>query len=149
MTENPLEILIIEDDIYSVEFMIDALEENGPSDRIKVLRTGAEALDYLCSGRPCPDDDSFRRPRLIFLDLNLPLVSGLQVLQKIRDTETTAAIPVVVFTSSANERDRIESYRLGANSFVVKPHTYEKFVQAVVEIAFYWTRINRVSYLEA
>jgi two-component system response regulator len=86
---------------------------------------------------------------LIFLDLNLPLVSGLQVLQKIRDTETTAAIPVVVFTSSANERDRIESYRLGANSFVVKPHTYEKFIQAVVEIAFYWTRINRVSYLEA
>jgi DNA-binding response OmpR family regulator len=141
LTENLPDILIIEDDVYSVEFMLDALKKHCPADSIKVFHDGAEVLNYLFSGRN-PGHDSFRLPKLIFLDLKLPRVNGFEVLRQIKTCETTKTIPIVVFTSSTDDGDRIESYRLGTNSYIVKPVAYESFIKTVVEIGSYWTSLN-------
>jgi len=133
-------ILLVDDDGYSLEFITDVFGQRGLSDRLKIFRDGEEVLDYLLSD--VIGHGSRELPKVIILDLRLPRVGGLEVLKRIRSSEKTKMIPVVVFTSSTDERDRAESYRLGANSFIVKPFEYEQFINTAVEIGHYWTAQN-------
>jgi two-component system response regulator len=136
------DILLVDDDRYSVEFILEALAKHDLSSKLKVFRDGGEVLNYLFSARGSNHRDSYELPKVIVLDLRLPKVSGFEVLRKIRSTEETKMIPVVVFTSSTDDRDRVESYRLGANSYIVKPFEYEDFVNTAAEIGLYWTLQN-------
>jgi two-component system, response regulator len=136
------DILLVEDNKYNVEFILDALNNHNLARRVKVFRDGGEALDYLFAVGEYSDRDSFEQPSVILLDLRLPKVDGLEVLRMLRSNEATKMIPVVVFSSSTNDQDRIDSYRLGANSFIVKPIAYDRFVETVTEIGSYWALQN-------
>ncbi len=140
--DNLLDIVLVEDNPHDAELTLDALEKYNLAGRVKVLRDGAEALDYFCSGETA-DRGIGAKPRVVILDLKLPKVSGLEVLKKIRSDERTRLIPVVVLTSSAQEKDRLESYRLGANSYIVKPVEFENFGVAISRIGLYWAILNR------
>ena len=142
MADDMPDILLVDDDRYSVEFILEALKMHDFSHRLKVFREGGEVLDYLFPAGTIKPRDSYELLKVIVLDLRLPKVSGFEVLRKIRSTEETKMIPVVVFTSSTEDRDRVESYRLGANSFIVKPFEYERFVSTAAEISLYWTSQN-------
>ena len=142
LSKNEQDILLIEDNRYNVEFMIEALEKHNLADRIKIFQDGAKALDYLFATGEYLGRDPSIQPRVILLDLRLPKIGGLEVLRKIKSNEMTRMVPVVVFTSSAKDEDRQESYELGANSYVVKPHSHENFVKSVAEIVSYWTLQN-------
>ncbi len=136
------DILLVDDDRYAVEFILEALTKRDLSYRLKVFRDGGEVLNYLFPAEAINPRDSYELPKVIVLDLRLPKVSGFEVLRKIRSNEETKMIPVVVFTSSTEDRDRVESYRLGANSYIVKPFEYENFVNTAAEIGLYWTSQN-------
>lgn len=136
------DILLIDDDRYSVEFICEALEKRNLGYRLKVFRDGGEVLNYLFAAEGNNRNDSYEPPKVIILDLKLPKVSGFEVLRSIRASEKTQMIPVVVFTSSTDDRERVESYKLGANSYIVKPVEYESFVSAAAEIGQYWTSQN-------
>jgi two-component system response regulator len=125
-----------------VEFMLEALKKHNLADRVKVFRDGEEALDYLFATGEFSGRDPCQQPRVILLDLRLPKIDGLEILQRIRANEMTKMIPVVVFSSSAEDRDRVESYRLGANSYITKPVFYEDFMKTVTEIGSYWALQN-------
>jgi two-component system response regulator len=140
--EEMSDILLVEDNKYNVEFILEALSQHNLAHRVKVFRDGGEALDYLFAPREHSNRHSFKQPSVILLDLRLPKVDGLEVLRMLRSNETTKMIPVVVFSSSTNDQDRIDSYRLGANSFIVKPIAYDKFVETVTEIGSYWALQN-------
>jgi two-component system, response regulator len=142
MTENIPEILIVEDSKYDVEFMLKAVEKYNLTEKIKVFQDGGEALDYILATGKYSGFDTCKRLKVIILDLKLPKIGGLDVLQMIRASENTRMIPVVVFSSSTEDHDRIESYRLGANSYIVKPVSYENFVNTAAEIASYWMMQN-------
>lgn len=138
------EILLVEDNPNDVELTLRAFEKNRLTGRIDVARDGAEALDYVfCrgphAGRPLV------HPRLILLDLKLPLVDGLEVLQQLKSDPRTRPIPVVVLTSSREERDLSESYQLGVNSYVVKPVDFAQFVDALRELGLYWLLLNETA----
>jgi two-component system response regulator len=136
-------ILLVEDDPDDVELIRLALEEQRVRNDVVVVRDGAEAIEYLfCEGRyasRCIRE----RPQLVLLDLKLPKVSGLEVLQRIRSDPRTHNLPVVIFTSSREERDLIEGYRLGANSYVQKPVGIEEFSAAVRQLDLYWVVLNQ------
>jgi two-component system response regulator len=136
------DILLMDDDRYSVEFIFEAMSKHNLNYRLKVFRDGGEVLDYLFPAEGSLRRDSHELPKVIILDLKLPKVNGFDVLRRIRSSEETNMIPVVVFTSSTDDRDRVESYRLGANSYIVKPFEYEKFVSTAAEIGLYWTSQN-------
>lgn len=138
MTENMPEILIVEDSKYDVEFMLKAVEKYNLTEKIKVSQDGGEALDYILATGKYSGCDTCKKLRVIILDLQLPKVGGLDVLRGIRASENTKMIPVVIFSSSTEDRDRMESYKLGANSYIVKPASYEDFVNTAAEIASYW-----------
>ena len=145
MTEARPDILIVEDNQTDVEFMLDALRECGLAQRVKVLRDGEEAVRYLFGVQEEtdePDERELSSPRLVLLDLNLPKIDGLEVLKRIRSEERTRTFPVVVLTSSLMEGDRIESYNLGANSFIVKPVDFVRFHDTVTRIGCYWALVN-------
>jgi two-component system response regulator len=136
------DILLVDDDRYSVEFMVEALKKHDLSYRMKVFRDGGEVLAYLFPEEGNLRRDSHELPKVIILDLKLPKISGFEVLRRIKSSEKTKMIPVVVFTSSTDDGDRVESYMLGANSYIVKPFEYEKFVSTAAEIGLYWTSQN-------
>ena len=140
--EKMFDILLVEDNKYNVEFILEALSQHNLAHRVKVFRDGGEALDYLFAACEYADRYSLKQPNVILLDLRLPKVDGLELLRMIRTNETTRMIPVVVFSSSTNDQDRIDSYRLGANSFIIKPIAYDKFVETVTEIGSYWALQN-------
>ncbi|MGO9137709.1 MAG: response regulator [Syntrophales bacterium] len=142
MTEEMFDILLVEDNKYNVEFILEALNNHELAHRVKVFRDGGEALDYLFATGKYSNRDYFKQPSVILLDLRLPKVDGLEVLRMLRSNETTKMIPVVVFSSSTNDQDRIDSYRLGANSFIVKPIAYDKFIETVAGIGSYWALQN-------
>jgi two-component system response regulator len=140
--ENGVEILLVEDNPSDEELTLDALQAGKVTNKVFVVHDGAEALDYIfCTGtfRSRPNHN----PKVILLDLKLPKITGLEVLQRIRADETTKMIPVVVMTSSKEERDIIESYKLGVNSYIVKPVDFEQFTNAVQEIGYYWMILNQ------
>lgn len=143
MIGKPVEILLVEDDPSDVELTRHALRKHNLGNRIEVVRDGAEALDFIfCTGAYAGRsiEDS---PRLILLDLKLPKVDGLEVLQRLKSDPRTRKIPVVVLTSSREERDIVESYRLGANSYIVKPVDFEQFTEAVRQLGLYWLLFNQ------
>ena len=129
-------ILLVEDNPDDEELAIRALAKNNVANRIKVVRDGEEALKFLFG------DEEGDKPSLILLDLKLPKIDGLEVLRQIRADGRTALLPIVVLTSSSEERDIVESYRLGANSYVRKPVNFEQFTEAVRQLGLYWLVIN-------
>ena len=134
-------ILMVEDDPKDVELTLTALEEYNLANEVVVTRDGQEALDYLyCRGqfRARPNDN----PAVLLLDLKLPKVDGLEVLNQIKSDERLKMIPVVVLTSSREERDMMRSYQLGVNSYVVKPVDFHEFVNAIKELGVFWAVIN-------
>jgi len=143
MTDKIVEILLVEDNPHDIELTLRAFRKHNLTTRIHVVRDGAEALDYVfCSGAYASrkKDDG---PKVILLDLKLPKVDGLEVLRRIKADPTTSMIPVVVMTSSREERDLIESYRLGVNSYIVKPVDFQQFSDAVQQVGLYWVLLNQ------
>lgn len=142
MPKKPIEILLIEDNPNDEELTLYALKKNNLTNHIQVVRDGAEALEYLF----CAGAYAHRRiddvPKVILLDLKLPKVDGLEVLKRIKTNERTHNLPVVVLTSSQEERDIVGSYRLGVNSYIVKPVDFEQFVEAVRQLGLYWMLLN-------
>jgi CheY-like chemotaxis protein len=134
-------ILIVEDDPKDVELTLTALEEYNLANEVVVARDGQEALDYLYCRRQFASR-SQENPAVMLLDLKLPKVDGLEVLHQIRSDQRLRMIPVVVLTSSREERDMMQSYRLGVNAYVVKPVDFHEFVDAVRELGVFWAVIN-------
>lgn len=144
MSENKaVEILIVEDTPQDLELTQRALRKANLTNHIQVARDGAEALEFIF----CEGAHSGRKidngPRVILLDLKLPKVDGIEVLRRIKADPRTNAIPVVVLTSSKEQKDVVESYRLGVNSYIVKPVNFERFVTAVQELGMYWLLLNQ------
>jgi len=135
-------ILLVEDDPNDVELTLTALAEYNLANEVVVTRDGAEALDYLYS-RGSFAARSTDNPAVLLLDLKLPKVDGLQVLKQIKSDENLRMIPVVVLTSSREERDMVESYRLCVNAYVVKPVDFHEFVNAIKELGVFWAVINQ------
>ena len=134
-------ILMVEDDPKDVELSLTALEEYNLANEVVVVQDGEEALDYLfCRGSFA--NRSSGNPAVLLLDLKLPKVDGLEVLQQIKSDEKLRVIPVVVLTSSREERDMVASYKLGVNAYVVKPVDFHEFVNAIKELGVFWAVIN-------
>lgn len=132
-----IELLLVEDNPADAEMTMRALRRNNLANRLHWVKDGAEALDYLFSaGR--------KKPKLVLLDLKMPKVDGIEVLRRLKADVATRALPVVVMTSSNEEKDVVESYRFGVNSYIVKPVEFEAFQQTVAEIGLYWVLTNRV-----
>ena len=129
MLEESVEILLVEDNPNDLKLTLHALKKNNLANKIKIARDGAEALDFIF--HKCKESLHNIYPRVILLDLKLPKVDGLEVLRQIKSDKKTKLIPVVVLTSSQEEKDIITSYQLGANSYVAKPVDFEKFVKSV------------------
>jgi two-component system response regulator len=142
VTHEHVEILLVEDNSNDEALTLHAFGKQNIANNIHVVRDGAEALEFIfCTGAYA--DRSIENPRLILLDLKLPLVSGIEVLRAIRGDERTQMIPVVVLTSSAEERDVIDGYKLGVNSYIVKPVDFEQFNETVKCMGYYWMLLNR------
>ena len=143
MTENAVEILLVEDNPNDVELTLHALRKNHISNHIHVVRDGVEALEFIfCTGAYAQRSIQ-KTPKVILLDLKLPKVDGLEVLKRIKEDPRIRATPVVVLTSSREERDVVESYRLGVNSYIVKPVDFKKFTEAVQQMGLYWLLLNQ------
>ena len=144
MTENhSVDILIVEDNPHDAELTMRALRQKKLANSLVVARDGAEALEFIFGTGKFSGRDLSRPPKVILLDLKLPKVDGLEVLRTVKGDERTRAIPVVILTSSQEERDIVESYRLGVNSYIVKPVDFDKFVTAVAEAGLYWLLLNK------
>jgi two-component system, response regulator len=143
MSEQPIEILLVEDNPDDVELALYALSMHNLANRVHVVRDGAEALEFVF----CTGAYAGRRieetPRVILLDLKLPKIGGVEVLQRIREDTRTRTIPVVILTSSHEDKDILASYNHQANSYIVKPVDFEQFAEAVRQLGFYWVLFNR------
>ena len=145
MPEPPIDVLLIEDDPKDVEMTRYAFEHYRLSNRIHVVRDGAEALDFIFGAGAYAGRNVEDVPRVILLDLKLPKVGGIEVLRRLKSDPRTRAIPVVVMTSSREERDAVEAYTLGANSYIVKPLDFATFTEAVRQVGLYWLLLNEPS----
>ncbi|QXD16331.1 response regulator [Rhodocaloribacter litoris] len=142
MTDKAIEILLVEDNPDDIELTLLALEEYHVLNRVHVVRDGAEALDFIFCRNRYADRDFANKPRVVLLDLKLPLVDGLEVLKTLKQNPTTRQIPVVVLTSSKQETDLVRSYELGVNSYIVKPVDFDQFKEAMRTIGYYWLLLN-------
>ena len=140
--ETKRAILLVEDNPDDVELTLRALKQYHVKNQINVVRDGAEALDYLFTTGAYADRDTTTMPAVVILDLKLPKVDGLEVLQRMRGDKRTKLVPVVVLTSSKEEQDMINSYKFGANSYVRKPVDFTQFVEAARQLSLYWLVIN-------
>jgi CheY-like chemotaxis protein len=143
MTEQPVDILLVEDNPNDVELMLQALKVNNLSNRIEIVRDGEEALEFLFGTGAHSDRSGAPAPKVILLDLKLPKVDGLEILRRLKSDPRAKLIPVVVLTSSREDRDILESYALGANSYIVKPVDFERFSRIVREFGLYWLSLNQ------
>lgn len=143
MASDPVEILLVEDNPDDVELTLHALRTNNVTNKIRVARDGAEALDFIFGRGPHAGRSLRDGPKVILLDLKLPKVDGLEVLQQIKSDPSVQRIPVVVLTSSREERDVVRSYELGVNSYIVKPVDFAQFAEAVRQLGLYWTILNQ------
>jgi two-component system response regulator len=143
MNRRDVEILLIEDNPDEAELTIRSLRTNNLAGSLLHIDDGAEALDFIFSNGSVDDKDSFFCPKLILLDLKLPKIDGLEVLRRIKEDERTKRIPVVILTSSKEERDVVESYKLGVNSYMVKPVNFRDFSSAVNDLGLYWLLRNQ------
>ena len=144
MTDNHLvEVLLVEDNKNDAELALMALEEFRLSNKIVWLKNGKEALDFLFGEGEYSERDTSQKPRIILLDLKMPKVDGIEALKAIRSDKRTKYIPVTMLTSSKEERDIVETYKLGVNSYIVKPVDFDQFVKAVKDIGYYWGLLNQ------
>ena len=143
INQQIVEILLVEDNPNDAELTLRALKKNNLSNSVVHVKDGAEALAFVFGTGVYADRDLQDGPKIILLDLKLPKVDGLEVLKKIKSDERTKVIPVIVLTSSKEERDVIESYRLGVNSYIVKPVDFEQFMRCVHEMGLYWLLLNQ------
>ena len=143
MSQKPIEILLVEDNPNDEELTLYALKKNNVTNHIQVVRDGAEALEYLFCAGAYAHREINDPPKVVLLDLKLPKVDGLEVLQQIKADARTRTIPVVVLTSSEEERDIVESYQLGVNSYIEKPVDFEQFIDVVRQLGLYWMLLNK------
>jgi len=143
---DDVEILLVEDNPNDVELTLRALQKQNLSTRVFVVKDGAEALDFMFATGAYSQRKMEKRPRVVLLDLKLPKVDGIEVLRRIKADSRTNQIPVVMLTSSQEERDVLESYKLGVNSYIVKPVDFSTFVRSVSELGVYWGILNKVPY---
>ena len=141
---NIIEVVLIEDNPHDAELALRALKKHSLANKLQLLQDGAEALDFLFGTGAYAGREINHRPKLILLDLKLPKVDGLEILRQLKADERTRTIPVVVMTSSQEERDIVESYKLGVNSYIVKPVDFDKFVNSVADLGLYWLLLNKV-----
>ena len=139
-----VEILLVEDNPRDVDLTVRALRKHHLANSLQVVRDGQEALDYIFAEGAFTGRDVGKQPRVVLLDLKLPKVNGLEVLRRIKMDERTCRIPVVVMTSSNEDRDLAESYRLGVNSYIQKPVDFNRFLDCVQELGMYWLVINQI-----
>jgi CheY-like chemotaxis protein len=140
---SAVEILLVEDNPQDVELTLRALRKANVTNRILVAHDGEEALQFIFCEGPHAERKIEDGPRVVLLDLKLPKVDGLEVLQRIKGDPRTKVIPVVVLTSSREQRDVVESYQLGVNSYIVKPVDFKQFAVAAQQLGFYWTLLNQ------
>ena len=138
-----VEILLVEDNPNDLELALHALKKHNLANHIEIARDGAQALEFIFATGAYADRDLDNGPRVILLDLKLPKVDGLEVLRQLKADERTRNIPVVILTSSQEERDIIESYRLGVNSYITKPVDFEQFTNVVRQLGMYWLLLNQ------
>jgi two-component system response regulator len=143
MEQQQIEILLVEDNPYEAELTIRNLKKHHLANKLLHLDDGAEALDFIFSEGKYKTNGVVQTPKLILLDLKLPKVDGLEILRRIKADPATKMIPVVVLTSSNQEKDIIESYKLGVNSYIVKPVDFDAFSKAVAELGMYWVLLNK------
>ncbi len=142
MLENNVEILLVEDNPHDEMLALHAFKKQNIANEVHVVRDGAEALEYICCTGAYADRQ-IENPKVILLDLKLPLVDGMEVLRQIRGNPQTKLIPVVVLTSSSEQRDLVETYELGVNSYIVKPVNFEQFNEVARHLGYYWMLLNR------
>jgi len=144
MKSREVEVVLVEDNPNDAELAIRALKGYNLANKLMWLKDGVEALDFIFAQGRYADRSVEEVPKVVLLDLKLPMVDGLEVLEKIKSDTRTKSIPVVVLTSSSEERDIITSYNLGVNSYVIKPVDFDKYVEAVKEVGLYWMSLNQV-----
>lgn len=144
MTDQTMEILLVEDNPNDTELEMRAFRKHNLANKVFAVKDGAEALDYLFGEGAYKGRNINEHPKVILLDLKLPKVHGLEVLQKIKSDARTKTIPVVILTSSKEDRDLQEGYKLGANSYIIKPIEFDKFVQVAAELGLYWLLLNKI-----
>ncbi len=141
-----VEILLVEDNPNDVELTLRALQKQNLSNKVFVVKDGAEALDFIFAAGAYSQRKVEKRPKVVLLDLKLPKVDGIEVLRRIKADSRTSPIPVVMLTSSQEERDVVNSYNLGVNSYIVKPVDFSNFVHTVSELGIYWGVLNKLPY---
>ena len=145
MENSQVEILLVEDNMDDAEMTIHALRKNNLANKLIHMMDGEEALDFLFGTGKFIGRDVSLKPRLILLDLKMPKVDGMEVLEKVKSNNATKKIPVVILTSSKEDPDVSRCYELGANSYIVKPVEFESFINAVSELGMYWMLLNHPS----
>ena len=140
---DQVEILLVEDNMSDAELIIRALRKVNLANHVVHLKDGAEALDFIFASGEFAEREMKNVPKVILLDIKMPRVDGIEVLRRIKSHDSTKLIPVVVMTSSREEQDIIVSYKLGVNSFVVKPVEFEDFAKAVSQLGLYWVLMNQ------
>jgi CheY-like chemotaxis protein len=143
MDLDEVEILLVEDNETDAELTIRALKRKNLTNKLVWVKDGAEALEFLFATGSYSDRSKEGLPRLILLDLRMPKIDGLEVLQRIKADDKTRKIPVVVLTSSKEDKDIVESYKLGVNSYVSKPVEFDEFTQAISTLGLYWMLLNK------
>lgn len=142
LNQSELEILLVEDNPNDAEMAIRSLKKHHLANKLIWLQDGAKAIDFLFAKGEYSERDTSKTPKVILLDLKLPKINGLEVLEKIKSNEQLSKVPVVVLTSSKEEQDVVKSYDLGVNSYIVKPVEFENFATAIAEIGLYWLVTN-------
>ncbi len=139
-----MEILLVEDNPADAELTLRALRRNNLANKVHWVKDGEQALEFMFRTGAYAGRDPAAVPKLVMLDIKMPKVDGIEVLRRLKANEETRKVPVVVMTSSNEERDVVESYRLGVNSYIVKPVQFESFLETVAKIGLYWVITNRV-----
>lgn len=140
------DILLVEDNLHDVEMILYAFSEHDMSYQVLALQDGAKALDYFFGAQGCLREPAAQLPKLILLDLKLPRINGIEVLKRLKSDERTRPVPVVVFTSSNESRDKRACYSFGANSYIVKPLDSDEFSRFIADIGAYWMRMNTTTH---